>query len=149
MAGHAVPAAGQRGLGQALIGGEGAAGPEAAALGRVDGAGRLARELDGVVGVLEGRVGHGDGVDERLRVRVPRVRHDLLGGPLLHDPAQVHDADPVGHVLHDGQVVADEQVGQAQLLLQVLHEVEDLGLDGHVQGGHGLVGDDEVGRQGE
>ena len=41
----------------------------------------------------------------------------------------------------------DEQVGEAQLALQVVHQVEHLGLDGHVVGGHRLVGHDQVGRQ--
>ena len=48
------------------------------------------------------------------------------------------------------QVVGDEQVGQVELGLQVLHQVDDLGPDRHVEGRDRLVGDDEVGldRQG-
>ena len=68
---------------------------------------------------------------------------------LLHDPAQVHHRHLVGEVLDDGQVVGDEQVGDAPLLLQVVQQVQDLALDRHVQGRDGLVADDEVGRQGQ
>ena len=36
--------------------------------------------------------------------------------------------------------MGDEQVGDALLLLEFFHQVEDLGPDGHVQCGDGLVG---------
>ena len=47
-------------------------------------------------------------------------------------------------MLHDAQVVRDEQVGQAELLLQVLQQVDDLGLDGDVQRGYSLVADHQL-----
>ena len=50
---------------------------------------------------------------------------------------------------HDGQVVGDEQVGQAEPVLQVLQQVEHLGLDGHVEGRDGLVADDQLGVEGD
>ena len=50
---------------------------------------------------------------------------------------------------HDREVVGDEEVGEAQLLLEVLEEVEDLGLDGDVEGRDGLVADDELRVEGE
>ncbi len=59
--------------------------------------------------------------------------------PRLHQPAPVHHPHPVAQELHHGQIVGDEQEGEAVLLLEVLEEVHDLGLDGHVQGGDGLV----------
>ena len=50
---------------------------------------------------------------------------------------------------HDGQVVGDEQVGDAEVLLQVLEQVQDLGLDRDVEGGDGLVADDELRPKGD
>ena len=44
---------------------------------------------------------------------------------------------------HHSQVVRDEQVGQLEPVLQLLEQVYDLCLDRYVQGGNGLVGDDE------
>ena len=38
-----------------------------------------------------------------------------------------------------------KQVGEAELLLQVHEQVENLGLDGDVEGGDGFVGDDDAG----
>ena len=53
-------------------------------------------------------------------------------------------------MLDHAQVMGDEQVGQAHLLLQVLKHIDHLGLDGNVQGRDRLVADDElwVDRQG-
>ena len=70
-----------------------------------------------------------------------------IGG--LHQLAQIHDAHPVGDVLDHGQVVGDEEIGQAQLILELDQQIDDLCLDGHVQGGDGLVADDELGIDGQ
>ena len=51
--------------------------------------------------------------------------------------------------LQDLQVVADEDVGQAVLRLQVLQELDDLELDRAVQGRGRLVQDEESGLQHE
>ena len=48
-------------------------------------------------------------------------------------------------MVYDRQVVADEQVGQAQIVLQVAHQVEDLGLDRYVERRGRLVAQDQVG----
>ncbi|MNC77034.1 hypothetical protein D3C75_1288850 [compost metagenome] len=47
------------------------------------------------------------------------------------------------------QVVGDEQVGQAQFVLQVGQQVEHLCLHRHVQGRHRLVADDHLGFAGD
>jgi hypothetical protein len=78
---------------------------------------------------------------------VDRVLEQLLGLRHLHDLAQVHDRHPVGDVADHVQVVGDEQVGEVELGLQVLHQVDDLGLDRDVQGRDRLVADDEAGVQ--
>ena len=70
-------------------------------------------------------------------------------GGQLDDPAQVHHRDPVADVADDREVVGDEQVGQAEPVLEPLEQVDDLGLDRHVEGADRLVGHDEVGLQGE
>src|SRR5699024_8477207 len=47
------------------------------------------------------------------------------------------------------QVVGDEQVGHAQVLLEFFQQLQDLRLDRHVQGRDGLVADDELGAYGQ
>src|SRR5262245_49291046 len=88
---------------------------------------------------------HGNGREQGLRVGMARLREDRLGGRALDDAAEVHDGDTRGNVLHDGQIVADEDVGEAETLLQVLEEIEDLAADRDVEGRHRLVADDELG----
>ena len=68
-------------------------------------------------------------------------------GPDLDDLAQIHDGHAVADALHHGDVVADEEIGEPQFLLQVQHQVDDLRLDRDVERRHGLVGDDQLRRQ--
>ncbi len=63
---------------------------------------------------------------------------------LLYDGAQIHDGNPLAEMLHQGQVVRNEQIGQAELLLQILEQIDDLGLNGEVECRNGLVGDDQL-----
>lgn len=45
--------------------------------------------------------------------------------------------------------MADEEIGEAELVLQILEQVDDLGLDGDVEGACGFVADDETWAEGE
>ena len=63
--------------------------------------------------------------------------------------ALAHDVDAVGHLAHDAEVVRDQQHGHADLALQRLQQLEDLRLDGDVERGGRLVGDQQVGLVGE
>ncbi len=88
-----------------------------------------------------------DGGKQPLGVGVPWVGEQPLGRCDLDDPAQVHDRDPVAEVPDDGQVVRDEQQGQAELAAQVAQQVQDRGLDADVQGRYRLVGHQDLGAQ--
>jgi hypothetical protein len=63
------------------------------------------------------------------------------------DPAEVHHGDAVGDVAHHRKIVRDEQVGQAELLLQRLQQIDDLRLDRHVERGDRLVENEQIGTQ--
>ena len=65
----------------------------------------------------------------------------------LHDPAQVHHRDPVGDVPDHREVVGDEQVGQAELGLELVQQVDHAGLDGDVERRHRLVEHEQLGLQ--
>ena len=69
---------------------------------------------------------------------------ELVGGAELDDLAEVHDRDPVGDVAHDAEVVRDEDVGEVELVLQVVEQVEHLRLDRDVERRDRLVGDDQL-----
>jgi hypothetical protein len=141
----------QRGVdGGARVEHLGAAGPEVAAARRIERARDVALEDDPLPLPLAAGVGDRHRRQQRLRVRVLRLARQPLGVGDLDDPTQVHDGDAVADVLDGRQVVGDEQVGQVELVLQPLHQVEHLRLDRDVERGDRFVGDDEVGlaRQG-
>src|SRR5881628_1439099 len=62
-----------------------------------------------------------------------RVRVELLRRRDLDDLAEVHHRDARRDVLDYGKVVGDEEVGEPELRLEVLEQVDDLRLDGHVE----------------
>ncbi|CAM5491577.1 hypothetical protein SCANM63S_02430 [Streptomyces canarius] len=74
---------------------------------------------------------------------------DLGFGAGLHDPSEVHHRDPVGDVPHDRQVVRDEEVGEVELALEPVEQVDDLRLDGDVERRDRLVGHDDLRAQRE
>ena len=91
-----------------------------------------------------------DDVDPRRRpqqtgrVRVGRRGVEVGGGGVLDDLAGVHHGDAVAHPGDDAEVVGDQQHGDVEALLQVGEEVEDLGLDRHIERGRRLVGDEQL-----
>ena len=91
----------------------------------------------------------GDGGEEALGVGVLRVGAEGGGGAGLDELAVVEDEDFIADVFDDGEVVADEEVGEVEFFLEVLEEADDLGLDADVEGADGFVTDDEAGFDGE
>ena len=63
---------------------------------------------------------------------------------LLDDPAAVHDDDVVGELGDDAEVVRDHDDRHVELLLQLVHQAQDLRLRRHVERGRRLVGDQEL-----
>jgi hypothetical protein len=79
---------------------------------------------------------------------VPGPLEHLRRGSLLDDHPVGHDEHPVGDTQHHRQVVADEQHPGA-VVAQLTQQPEHTGLDGLVQCGGGLVGDDQPGFAGD
>jgi len=101
-----------------------AASDQPAGIGRINRAGDLAdqpqpRPRDAPLGDRRRR-------EQRACVGMLRGAEDALRRADLDDPTQVHHRDTVGDVADDLQVVADEEIGQVQPLLQLEQEVEDL-----------------------
>ena len=67
----------------------------------------------------------------------------------FHDLAGVHHLDALGHLGHHAQIVGDQDDRGAVGLLQVLHDVQDLRLHGHVQRRGRLVRDQDLGIAGQ
>ena len=47
---------------------------------------------------------------------------------------EIHDGNPVTNVAHYMEVMGNEKISEAKTALKFLEEVNDLGLDGNVQG---------------
>ena len=88
-------------------------------------------------------------VDQAARIGVLGSAHDRLGGALLHDLAAIEHVDAVDDLADDREVVRDEEVGEPELLLQALEEVEDLRLHRDVERRDGLVADQDFRADGE
>ena len=61
----------------------------------------------------------------------------------------MHDGDAVGEEADDAEVVRDEEHGEAEFAPEVEEEIEDLALDGDVEGADWFVGEEEFGGRGE
>ena len=86
--------------------------------------------------------------EEGAGVRVLRVLDHLARRPLLDDPAQVHDGDPIGVVGCSREVVRDHQHREA-LVSELVEDGQDPGPDRHVEHRDGLVGDEKLGTKDE
>ena len=74
---------------------------------------------------------------------------DLLQRAVFHDLAGVHDGHVVAEGGYNAQIMGDQQDGGVEFLLQILHHFQHLSLNGHVQSGGGLIGDEQFGAAGD
>ena len=83
--------------------------------------------------------------EQGLRVGVDGALIELIRVRCLYYSSKVHNSDSVRNMSDNQKVVRDEEIGNAQLLLQLFKHIDDLRLDGNVQRGYSLVADDESG----
>src|SRR5215207_2305437 len=120
---------------------------ETAAGWRPDRARHVALEADALP--LHGRVRDRHRREQRLGIGVLRHRVEVACARDLDDRAEIHHRHPRADVLDDRQVVRDEDVGEAELSLQVLEKVDHLRLDRDVERRDRLVADDQLRRHRE
>ena len=85
------------------------------------------------------RIERGDCCEEGARVGVLGRFEECVGDAYFHDLPEVHDGDSGGEMPHYSEVVGDEQVGDAKPLAEIDEEIDDLRLDGYVEGRDGFV----------
>ena len=133
----------RRFVGETFLGvAQGVAGLEGAAGGR--GGENGGESLDGVELFAFGLAG-GDAAQEGAGVSVARVGEEGGGGGAFDDATGIHDVDVVAGLGDDGEIVGDEDDGGTEVFLALVDEVENLLLDGDVEGGGGLVGNEKLG----
>ena len=68
-----------------------------------------------------------------------------LGRAVLDRAPRVHDHHRLRRLGDDAEVVRDEDDADVEVALDLVDQLEDLGLHGHVERGRRLVGDQHVG----
>ena len=90
------------------------------------------------------RIGDRARGQERVAVVMRGTHEQLLGGCDFDQTPEVHHAHAIGDVAHQVQTVTDEQAGEPEAFPQIEKQVDDLRLHRKVEGGNGLVGQDEL-----
>ena len=81
--------------------------------------------------------------DGLLRPRSPEEVAATMGVSVRPTGVANPETDALADVTNDAEIVRDEQEGDAELVLQVHQEIDDLRLDRDVERGNGLVAHDE------
>src|SRR5579872_5432073 len=98
----------------------------------LDGTWQVVRKDDTLAILFNAWVGNRDSREQRPRVRVFGRTVEFVTVGQFDDLAQVHDRDAICYMAHDAQVMRDKQIGQVELLLQALQQVEDLSANRYV-----------------
>ena len=99
---------------------------------------RQCREGEAVL-LDRGRTGQ-----QSIRIGVPRSGKHGLCSALLHNTARVQDEKAFADRRDDAEIVGNVHKGKLALLDEMTEQLEDLGLDRHVDGGRGIVGDEQA-----
>lgn len=84
-----------------------------------------------------------------LRIGMLRREQNVLRAALFNDAPSVHDGDAIGDLGNDTEVVSDKQEREFHFAAQSLEQFEDLFLNGDIESGGGLVGNEQLGIGGE
>ena len=89
-------------------------------------------------------IGYRHRCQQRARVGVARAREETPPVANFNNLTEIHHRNPIGDVAHHGEIVGDEQIGDAKFLLQRAHQVDHLRAHRNVEPRHGLVANDEL-----
>ncbi len=146
VAGTELAESGLGGLAALVISAERAAGVELAAGGKGQGVGDVSTDgFESALFLTQTR----QGTEQALGVWMAGLVKEGFDGGVLDDFAGVHDGNGVGDLGDDGQVVSDQHDSHLLRVLEFTQEIQDLGLDGYVQGCGGFVGDEHRGMAGK
>jgi molybdopterin converting factor small subunit len=100
--------------------------------------------FNGVERLTAIRLQIGHGMQQAARVRMSRGVKDFLFGTQLDDASGIHHGYAVGDLRDHRQIVGDEKHGKAELGTEVGEQSENLGLNRDIEGGGGLVRDEQL-----
>ena len=116
---------------------------KAAARLRLDGVADLApKQLDWLIPGFQGSLRQRR--QQCLGIGMTGVFKNLVAGADLHALAQICHHDIGADVLHHTEVVGHKHIRQPHFILQIHQQVQDLGLDRHIQRRHRLIAHDKL-----
>jgi hypothetical protein len=74
-----------------------------------------------------------------------RVTINILRACNFHNAAEVHDSNGIADVAHYGKVMGNKEVGQSQSILEVIKQIDDLGLNGNIERRNRFIAYHQVG----
>src|SRR5579875_19531 len=83
-------------------------------------------------------------IEQADSIRMGRCLKNLLNGSRFYNMARVHHINMFASTRHDAQIVCDEHNRRAELFGEALHQLENLGLNSHVERGGWLVGNEQL-----
>ena len=83
-------------------------------------------------------------MQQSLSIRMSGRVEDIGLGAKFDEASGVHDSDAIGYVRNDSQIVRDEEHGESELVAQLVEQIENLLLDGDIERGGRLVGNEEL-----
>jgi len=81
--------------------------------------------------------------EQRLEIGMLWLSEDVGDGARFHDLTAIDDDDLIRDIGDDAEIMGDDQDRHVELLLQLLEELQDLRLDGDIERGGRLVGDEQ------
>ncbi len=97
----------------------------------------------GLLAVLEFSTWSGDGTYQPAGIGVGRGVENGIHPGLFHHFSGIHNRHLIAHLRHHPEIMGDHHDAHADLFLEVEHEVQNLGLNGHIQGCGRLVRDEQ------
>ena len=85
-----------------------------------------------------------NGTDQSPGILMLRIVEDILCSTVFHDPAGIHNCDPLAHAGNHAKVMGDHDDRHAKLVLQFHHQLQDLCLYGHIKCCCRLICDQEL-----
>ena len=113
--------------------------PEVAALWRIHQIGR--QSTDRHEFFLDRLTKLRNGIEKSHCVRVLGMIENVVGGALFDDLARIHHDHALANFGHDTEIVSDHDDRRAEIAIEPVHQIENLSLNGHIERGCRLVGD--------
>ena len=96
---------------------------KAASIRQIDGSGNFALD-DLAFRLILAHDGQRNSGKQRLSIGMQRILKEQVSRSLLYHGPHIHYSDIIGEIFYYGQIMSDEDIGQTQILLQLLKQIQ-------------------------